>query len=86
MQELIALAKTKPGGLSYASAGIGTTPHLVAEQFKLYTGTDITGVQYRGAAPASHIDGVIRSGARRALAVPDTSQGSTGWCRQTRTT
>ncbi len=53
VKELIALAKTKPGGLSYASAGIGTTPHLVAEQFKLYTGTDITGVQYRGAAPAN---------------------------------
>ena len=53
VQELIALARTKPGGLSYASAGIGTTPHLVAEQFKLYTGTDITGVQYRGAAPAN---------------------------------
>jgi len=53
VQELIALAKSKPGELSYASAGIGTTPHLVAEQFKLYTGTDITGVQYRGAAPAN---------------------------------
>jgi tripartite-type tricarboxylate transporter receptor subunit TctC len=53
VQELIALAKSKPGGLSYASAGIGTTPHLVAEQFKLYTGVDITGVQYRGAAPAN---------------------------------
>jgi tripartite-type tricarboxylate transporter receptor subunit TctC len=53
IKELIELAKTKPGGLSYASAGIGTTPHLVAEQFKLYTGTDITGVQYRGAAPAN---------------------------------
>ena len=45
--------KAKPGGLSYASAGIGTTPHLVAEQFKLYAGVDITGVQYRGAAPAN---------------------------------
>ena len=53
VQELIALAKTKPGGLSYASAGIGTTPHLVAEQFKLYAGVDIVGVQYRGAAPAN---------------------------------
>jgi tripartite-type tricarboxylate transporter receptor subunit TctC len=53
IKELIELAKTKPGGLSYASAGIGTTPHLVAEQFKLYTGTDITGVQYHGAAPAN---------------------------------
>ncbi len=53
VQELVALAKSKPGGLSYASAGIGTTPHLVAEQFKLYAGVDIVGVQYRGAAPAN---------------------------------
>ena len=53
VQELIALAKSKPGGLTYASAGIGTTPHLVAEQFKLYTGANIVGVQYRGAAPAN---------------------------------
>jgi len=53
VQELIALAKSKPGGLTYASAGIGTTPHLVAEQFKLHTGVQIVGVQYRGAAPAN---------------------------------
>ena len=53
VQELVALAKSKPGGLSYASAGIGTTPHLVAEQFKLHAGVDIVGVQYRGAAPAN---------------------------------
>ena len=53
VQELVALAKSKPGGLSYASAGIGTTPHLAAEQFKLYAGVDIVGVQYRGAAPAN---------------------------------
>jgi tripartite-type tricarboxylate transporter receptor subunit TctC len=53
VQELIALAKSKPGGLTYASAGIGTTPHLVAEQFKLASGANIVGVQYRGAAPAN---------------------------------
>lgn len=53
VDDLIALAKSKPGGLTYASAGIGTTPHLVAEQFKLYTGTNIIGLQYRGAAPAN---------------------------------
>ena len=53
VQELIALSKTKPGGLSYASAGHRFTSHLVAEQFKLYTGIDIPGVQYRGAAPAN---------------------------------
>jgi tripartite-type tricarboxylate transporter receptor subunit TctC len=53
VQELIALTKSRPGGLTYASAGIGTTPHLVAEQFKLATGANIVGVQYRGAAPAN---------------------------------
>src|SRR5262245_11550665 len=53
VQELVALAKAQPGKLSYASAGIGTTPHLIAEQFKLQAGVDITPLQYRGAAPAS---------------------------------
>ena len=51
--ELIALAKQKPGGYSYASAGFGTTHHLAAELFKVATGTDIAGVTYRGAAPAN---------------------------------
>jgi tripartite-type tricarboxylate transporter receptor subunit TctC len=50
--ELVALAKEKPGSLSYASAGFGTTAHLVAEQFKLSAGIDMVGVTYRGAAPA----------------------------------
>ena len=53
VSELVAIARSKPGSLSYASAGIGTTAHLVAEQFKLATGTDIVGVTYRGAAPAN---------------------------------
>jgi tripartite-type tricarboxylate transporter receptor subunit TctC len=53
VQQLVVLAKTKPGTLAYASAGIGTTPHLIAEQFKLHAGVDITGLQYRGAAPAT---------------------------------
>ncbi|MFZ0524825.1 MAG: tripartite tricarboxylate transporter substrate binding protein [Xanthobacteraceae bacterium] len=52
VSELVALAKKKPGSLSYASAGFGTTAHLVAEQFKLAAGIDIVGVTYRGAAPA----------------------------------
>ena len=51
--ELIAIAKKKPGDLSYASAGIGTTAHLVAEQFNIAAGVDIVGVMYRGAAPAN---------------------------------
>lgn len=49
---LVALAKSRPGKLSYASAGTGTPPHLACELFKLATGTYITHVPYRGAAPA----------------------------------
>lgn len=51
-RELVALAKARPGKLSYASAGPGTPPHLACEMFKLATGTYITHVPYRGAAPA----------------------------------
>ncbi|HEY4773208.1 MAG TPA: tripartite tricarboxylate transporter substrate binding protein [Xanthobacteraceae bacterium] len=51
VKEVVALSKTKP--LTYANSGIGTTTHLTAEQFKLATGTDITGVIYRGAGPAN---------------------------------
>ncbi len=49
---LVALAKARPGKLSYASAGTGTPPHLACELFKLATGTYVTHVPYRGAAPA----------------------------------
>ena len=49
---LIALAKASPGKLSYASAGTGTPPQLAGELFKQSTGTFITHVPYRGAAPA----------------------------------
>jgi tripartite-type tricarboxylate transporter receptor subunit TctC len=53
VQELIALAKTKPGGLNYGSYGIGTYAHLSMEDFKQRTGTDIVHIPYRGAAPAA---------------------------------
>lgn len=49
---LVALARAQPGKLSYASAGTGTPPHLACELFKLATGTYVTHVPYRGAAPA----------------------------------
>lgn len=52
LPELIALAKSKPDGLVYGSAGIGTTHHLSAELFKLLTQTQIRHVPYRGAGPA----------------------------------
>jgi tripartite-type tricarboxylate transporter receptor subunit TctC len=48
---LIAAAKARPGKLSFASTGPGGTPHLAAELLKMRTGTDITHVAYRGAAP-----------------------------------
>ena len=51
-RDLVALAKARPGTLSYASAGAGTPPHLACELFKQATGTDVTHVPYRGAAPA----------------------------------
>src|SRR5262249_27744492 len=44
VQELIALAKQKPGTINYGSAGVGTTPHLTAELFKSMTGADIVHV------------------------------------------
>lgn len=50
--ELVALAKAKPGKLAYGSAGNGSVSHLMGEQFKLATGTDITHVPYRGVGPA----------------------------------
>jgi tripartite-type tricarboxylate transporter receptor subunit TctC len=52
MAEFIALAKSQPGKLSYASPGFGSVGHLLGEQFKLATGTDILHVPYRGMGPA----------------------------------
>ena len=51
-QELIALAKAKPGELTYGSPGNGSVPHLATELFKLRTGTNLTHVPYKGAGPA----------------------------------
>jgi tripartite-type tricarboxylate transporter receptor subunit TctC len=50
--ELVALAKARPGRLSYASTGIGGLMHLTGEFFRARTGVDILHVPYRGAAPA----------------------------------
>jgi tripartite-type tricarboxylate transporter receptor subunit TctC len=52
VKELIALAKSKPGEINYASAGNGTGQHLSMELFKLMAGVNLTHVPYRGAAPA----------------------------------
>jgi len=51
--ELVALAKSSPGKLNYASSGNGTPQHLTMELFKLTAGVDITHVPYKGAAEAT---------------------------------
>jgi tripartite-type tricarboxylate transporter receptor subunit TctC len=52
IKELVALLKSQPGKISYASAGKGTAPHLTGELFKLNTGTDMLHVPYKGSSPA----------------------------------
>jgi len=83
--EFIALAKAKPGQLSYSSSGAGGAPHLAAELFKDRTGAFILHVPYRGGGPAvsdliaGHVQlsfmtvfeasGHVKAGRLRALAV-----------------
>jgi tripartite-type tricarboxylate transporter receptor subunit TctC len=50
--EFVAYAKGSPGKLNYASAGNGTTLHIVGELFKMATGINVVHVPYRGSAPA----------------------------------
>jgi tripartite-type tricarboxylate transporter receptor subunit TctC len=52
VKELVALAKAKPGQLSYASAGVGSLLHLTMERLKNVAGIDIAHIPYKGAAPA----------------------------------
>jgi tripartite-type tricarboxylate transporter receptor subunit TctC len=52
VRELLALAKAKPGQITYASYGSGSSAHLTAELFKLMAGVDLLHVPYKGAAPA----------------------------------
>ncbi len=85
LNELVALARAKPGQLSYGHAGNGTSPHLAGELLKVTAKIDITAVPYKGGAPAlndlmgGHIPiafnnlpeaiGQIQAGTVRALAV-----------------
>ncbi len=52
VKELIALARAKPGQLTYASGGNGTSNHLAGELLKYLVGVDITHVPYKGGGPA----------------------------------
>ena len=50
--ELIALAKSKPGTINFASSGSGTSIHLSGELFKTMAGVDMTHIPYKGSSPA----------------------------------
>jgi tripartite-type tricarboxylate transporter receptor subunit TctC len=52
VKNLIALAKQKPGELTFASSGIGGAPHLTGEFFALQTGVKLTHIAYKGGGPA----------------------------------
>lgn len=85
VQELIKLAKSKPGQLNYATSGAGSTQHIAAELFKDQAGLFMTHIPYRGSAPAlvdlvsgqvqlsfdtmPSVIGQIKAGRIRALAV-----------------
>lgn len=53
IRDIIILAKAKPGQISYASSGNGTSSHLGMEMFKTMTGTDLQHVSYKGTAQAN---------------------------------
>jgi tripartite-type tricarboxylate transporter receptor subunit TctC len=53
IKELVALAKARPGALTYASSGTATGVHLTTEMFKLAAGIDMVHVPYKGSAPAT---------------------------------
>jgi len=85
VKELIALAKSRPGAINYASSGSGSTAHLSSELFKSMAKVDLTHIPYKGAGPAltdlvagqvqTMITGVsstlpyVKSGKLKALAV-----------------
>ena len=57
VKQLIAIARARPGEVTFAGSGSGSTPHLAAELFKYMTKTDMVHVPYRGTGPA--ITGVL---------------------------
>jgi tripartite-type tricarboxylate transporter receptor subunit TctC len=52
VKELVELARTKPGGLNYASQGVGSGGHILGEMLRLESGAPFVHVPYRGAGPA----------------------------------
>jgi tripartite-type tricarboxylate transporter receptor subunit TctC len=90
LSEFIALAKNKPDDLTYGSSGVGGTPHLVMEMFKIRSGTKLRHVPYKGTAQALNdimsgtipvmfagltgVPSLLGSGKLRALGVSSTSR------------
>jgi len=52
LQELLAMARAKPGALNYAAAGSGTNPHIAGELFNLMGKVEIVAIQFKGGGPA----------------------------------
>src|SRR5438105_4357837 len=92
IEELIALAKAKPGQLYYSAAGVGTNPHIAGELFNLLADVNIVAVQFKGGGPAdqaliagdvgltfgniSQEIGFVKAGRMRALAVTSAKRNS----------
>jgi tripartite-type tricarboxylate transporter receptor subunit TctC len=88
--EFIALAKDRPGKINYASAGVGTSPQLSMELFRMHAGIQLVHIPYKGAGPAlvallgGHVEamfstvptytGALRGGKVRLLAVTSTTR------------
>jgi tripartite-type tricarboxylate transporter receptor subunit TctC len=92
VQDLIALAKSRPGALTFGSPGIGSAVHISGEMFKLASGTEMVHAPYRGGGPAitdlvaGHIQLMfgnasstlpyVRDGSLRAIAVTSASRAA----------
>ena len=78
VQDLVKLAKARPGALSYASTGNGTSPHMLMEMFKMLSAINLVHIPYKGAAPAmiDQISGQVEVAFSTAIAaLPYVQQG-----------
>ena len=92
VQELVVLAKAQPGGLTFASGGSGSSPHMAAELFKSMAGLDVRHIPYKGVvvaipdllggrvtmmfSPTAIVLPLVREGKLRALAVTSLKRSS----------
>jgi tripartite-type tricarboxylate transporter receptor subunit TctC len=92
VQDLITLAKAKPGGVLYPSAGTGNATHLGGELFAVMAGVELTHIPYKGAGPglndliagrlqtvfatAPSVMGFVKSGRLRAIAVTSSKRSA----------